>query len=134
MIRAFGQPDLNARIDRCLETDYGTSTEVTALQINYYPNQQSPMPTDRRPTCASAFKASMIPGTKSFQNALRQPARERALGALLRSLLRLCGAYLRDLRLQRQVCEDAAVPVQRGMRAPWRLLLGLLRQVQREHG
>ena len=68
MIRAFGQPDLNARIDRCLETDYGTSTEVTALQINYYPNQQSPMPTDRRPTCASAFKASMIPGTKSFQN------------------------------------------------------------------
>lgn len=68
MIRAFGQPDLNQKIDRCLETDYSTTTEVTSLKITYYPNSKDAMPTDQRPTCASAFKASMIPGTKSFEN------------------------------------------------------------------
>mmetsp|Transcript_43890 Transcript_43890/g.81977 ORF Transcript_43890/g.81977 Transcript_43890/m.81977 type:complete len:606 (-) Transcript_43890:31-1848(-) len=68
MIRVFGQTDLNAKINRCLEAEYAGSSEVTALQITYYPNTKTPMPTDQRGACASASKASMIPGTKSFEN------------------------------------------------------------------
>ncbi|CAJ1457760.1 unnamed protein product [Effrenium voratum] len=65
MIRAFGKPDLNQKIDVCLATDYSTTTEVDALKISYYPNSQ---PVDQRPKCASTFRASMIPGTGSFEN------------------------------------------------------------------
>eukprot|EP00439_Symbiodinium_sp_Y106_P081910 s287_g21.t1 len=68
MIRVFGQPDLTARINRCLKADYAASADVTNLHITYYPNSKTPMPTDQRGTCAAASKASMIPGTKAFEN------------------------------------------------------------------
>ena len=51
MIRAFGKPDLNQKIDVCLATDYSTTTEVDALKISYYPNSQSPMCT----ACSGSF-------------------------------------------------------------------------------
>ena len=68
MIRVFRQSDLNAKINRCLEADYAASSEVTGLEITYYPNSKTPMPADQRGACAAASKASMIPGTKSFEN------------------------------------------------------------------
>ena len=68
MIRVFGQPDLNAKINRCLEADYAGTSDVNGLEITYYPNSKTPMPNDQRGACAAASKPSMIPGTKSFEN------------------------------------------------------------------